>query len=209
MIKIDSKFPVGITGRYILNNALISFVDKGAEKDKFYYQLQQRIFRVALLSDTIYSLSSKKRKDLDVIEAEYIAMLIELYFMYLRTLYDYFCLLIEKETGKKQPGSFRKFIKNIKVGKSEIEIKAEFIDFIKKDNGFENIKAIRDSIKMGTPLLKVWLENNDLFVEFTYCHSDKKNKERRYEKGSQLIFNYSAITACWMYVIADMFKKTK
>lgn len=206
MIEIDSKFPVGITGRYILSNALISFVDKGAKKDKFYYQLQQRIFRVALLSDTIYSLSSKKRKDLDTVEAEYIAMLVELYFMYLRTLYDYFCLLVDKETGKKQPGSFRKFLKNIKVGKSEIKTKEEFINFIKKDSGFENLKAIRDSIKMGTPLLKVQLESSELFVEYTYCYSDKKGKEKRYEKGSQLIFNYSVITACWMHVIADMLK---
>jgi hypothetical protein len=129
--------------------------------------------------------------------------------MYLRTLYDYFCLLIEKETGKKQPGSFRKFIKNIRVGKSEIKTKAKFIDFIKKDNGFENLKAIRDSIKMGTPLVKVWLEKEDLFVEYTYCHSDKKIKETRCDKGSQVVFNYSVITACWMHVIADMLKNSK
>jgi len=204
MIEIDSKFPIGTTGKYILNNKLSIFIKERSDDDKFYYQLKQRIFRIALLSDTIYGLSSKKRKSLDIVEAEYIAMLIELYFLYLRTLYDHFCLLIEKETGKKQPASFRKFIKNIRVNKSELKMKSEFIDFVKKDSGFEKLKSIRDSIKMGTPLVKVWLEKEELFVEFSFCHSDKKVKEKCRECGRQLIFNYSAITAIWMHVISDM-----
>jgi len=204
MIEIDSSFPIGTAGKYILNNKLGIFIKEKSDNDKFYYQLKQRLFRVALLSDTIYGLSSKKRRGLDIVEAEYFAMLVELYFMYLRTLYDYFCLLIEKETGKKQPTSFRKFIKNIKVKKSELKMKSNFIDFINKDSGFEKLKSIRDSIKMGTPLVRAWLEKEELFVEFTFCHSDKKVKERCRESGKQLIFNYSAITAIWMHVISDM-----
>jgi hypothetical protein len=204
MIEIDSKFPIGTTGKYILNNKLSILIKKRSDDNKFYYQLKQRIFRIALLSDTIYSLSSRKRKKLDIVEAEYIAMLIELYFLYLRTLYDYLCLLIEKETEKKQPASFRKFLKNIKVNKSELKLKSKFIYFIKKDTGFEKLKSIRDSIKMGTPLVKVWLEKEKLLVEFSFCHSDKKVKEKCCESGRQLIFNYSAITAIWMHVISDM-----
>lgn len=177
--------------------------------DALYSQIVYRLFRLTILADSLYHDSCFKRKRITGPKREFIGLHYELFFLYLRTIYDYFAILVDKEIGEgKLPHNFNKLVKKIRKGDlSNFEKRCEerTIKFIKSDNGFSDLKNIRDSLKMKMTTLKVDIKDEHIYITGLYDTLSESKKIDNF--GYQIIYNYCAMTAIWMYVIYDLIDK--
>ncbi len=179
-------------------------IEPNVHKDKMYMQLGKRLFRLMLFADGLYYECSVKRIRMSDPKKEFIGMQFELFFLYLRTVYDYFAIIINKEIGNNNlPNGFHKLAKKInndELNEFEKNMKNNFVKFIHGDYFFK-MKDIRDSIKMRTTTLDVVIKNN-----FVYVQSEDKKVN---DFGYQVIFNHCWMTAGWMLSINDLITKNK
>lgn len=202
-VKLRRKFSKATI--VLINNPLDrNILSPRAHSNKTYLHLGKRLFRLALFADALYYECLIERSRMSGPKREFIAMQFEVFFLYLRTIYDYLAVVIDNEIGdKKMPHNFHKFLKQIKGGKLnkvEKNMQHKFVNFMHGEYFFK-MKDIRDSIKMKNMSLNVVIKNSLIHVE------NENNKIN--DTGVQLIFNHCWMTAGWMIVINDLINSNK
>ena len=184
--------------------ALNYFVEEVLKKrdDKKSKQLYFRLFRTGLIGDILYKNGSERiDSEEHSAENELLAALFESYVFLVRTIFDYLLHFLEDKYGVKDE-SFYDFVKKVKDGKYP-EIKGKLREHIKKVKLFEEIRALRDSIKRQTPYISVYVKDNIYWVDGTIYGRDGGKKEDFDQPLRTLVFGYTSALLLLMSYMAE------
>lgn len=163
-------------------------------------QLFFRLFRTGIIGDILYKKGRKYVKSEEHrAENELIAALFESYMFLLRTIYDYLLQFLHEKYSVRE-NSFYKFIKKIRNGEYP-EIKGKLRYYLQSES-FEEIRALRDSIKRQTPYIFIYVKDHRYQVEGTIYKRDGQ-REKFDEKLRVKILGYSAVLFLLMSYMAE------
>lgn len=171
-----------------------------------------KIFRTAIVADTLYQEGNKKISANNDIETEFLALLFESFILNVRIIYDLSMDVIAKHSGKKLKKSYNEF--SSKISKIELkEIDEDFQNFVtdfvvRYSDKFKELKNIRDSIKRDTTA-DVYIKNQKFFVFLKYYDKEKKQYKILDEELSVIVFSQCALLCILAVRLKKMMKKEK
>jgi len=135
--------------------------------DNFPIDIVPKIFRTAIVANTLWREGKKIIEKEDKILCEGLAALLELFIFYTRILYDLSTDILRKYSTQNISKSFSDFIKSAQKGNHK-----EFNTLLKKyitkqDKTFFELKNIRDSIKRASSI-DIYLKDKKYFVYVKY-----------------------------------------
>jgi len=198
---IDFKQPTTYGFTAVALNYFVEEILKKREDLKSKH-LYFRLFRTGVIGDILY------KKGEEYIESEehepdneLIAALFESYLFLARTVFDYLLHFLKEQYGVKE-SSFYAFLKKVESGHYP-EIKGKFREHLINSKFFEEIRALRDSIKRQTPYIFVYVKDNKYRVEGTIYNRSGEKKESFDEELRLKMFGYSTALLILMAYIAE------
>jgi len=198
VIKFDE--PTTFAFHSIFLNYFVAHVLKRRDDAKS-SQLYFRLFRTGLIGDILYKRANEHVPNKGhSAECELLAALFESYLFLARTVYDYLLHYLENERGVKD-ASFAKFLKKVRDGKYE-KLGKKFRDHLQKQKIFDNLRALRDSVKQKTSHVVITVKNNAYHVEATMYDRDGKKTEIDESLHTQM-FGYTVSLAMLMTYLSE------
>ncbi len=210
MMKINISGPSDIPFKFLYSNPVFEKILLPSN-DPFFVEIKNRMFRTALLADSLYKKGKEVAPKTPCVENEAIALLFECFIFMMRTIYDYLTDVLKKNLSKKEslPNSFNKFIKNIRNDKYP-SIDGKLRKCLIEDHlDFRNFKNLRDSIKQKTANVDVYSKKNMYYVRATYYDSNQDNKNKIDEALSLLIYKYTKSILVLTLLIDEQIKNKK
>lgn len=157
-----------------------------SKSDELYF----RLFRTGIIGDLLFKNGKKYVRKERESENQFLAALFESYLFLIRTIYDYLLHYLKVNYGV-QERSFNNFIKKIKKGHYP-EIKGRLRTHLVNNSFFEEVRALRDSIKEKTPHVYIYVKNNRYWVKGTIFDRNGNRKESFNQTLYYKMFAYSA-----------------
>lgn len=180
------------------------FVEKILKKqnDSKSTELFFRLFRTGLIGDILYKKGEEKiDSEKDSAEGQFLAALFESYVFLVRTIYDYLMHFLKKHHGQGRY-SYNDFLKKIRNGDYP-KITGRFREYITKNTIFDEVRALRDSIKEKTPHIDVYVKDHTYYVTGIIYERNGNTREVFNELLRVKIFLYSTGLLLLMSYIAE------
>jgi hypothetical protein len=173
------------------------------QNDSKSIELFFRLFRTGLIGDILYKKGMEKKvgSDKDTAERQFLAAMFECYVLLVRTIYDYLMHFLKKHHGQGRY-SYSDFLKKIKKGDYP-EINGRFREYITKNTIFDEVRALRDSIKEKTPHIDIYVKDHKYYVTGIIYERNGNTKEVFDEPLQIKIFLYSTGLLLLMSYIAE------
>lgn len=147
-----------------------------ADKSNIWGYAFFKIFRTAIIADTLYKEGGKKVLENDDAKNQFLSLLFESYIFYVRIVYDLSTDIIQQHSNGAVKKSFNGFLKSVKGGKIENldENLQKYVD--RYSDRFGELKDIRDSLKRNSTA-DVYVKEETFFVFLKYY--DKKGNTHK------------------------------
>lgn len=152
VIDFNQKTSYGFNGIYHSFFIHKILLEQNDQKSK---QLYSRLIRTGIIGDILYKKVNKTNRSKKV-EIEFLAGLFESYMFLIRTIYDYLLHFFRKYDVN--DNSFNNFLKKIKKGNYNA-IDGKLRSFLQRTDIFDEVRSLRDSIKMKTPNISIFIKN--------------------------------------------------
>lgn len=161
-----------------------------------------RLFRTGLIGDILYKKGEEKVNSKEhTAEGQLLAALFESYVFLVRTIYDYLMHFLKEHHGKGRY-SYNDFLKRIRNGEFP-KITGRFREHVTKNTIFDEVRALRDSIKEKTPHIDVYVKDQKYYVAGIIYERNGNTREVFDEPLRIKIFLYSTGLLLLMSYIAE------
>ena len=202
-INLKHKF-TPVFNLIFFNRYVTSFLSKISKENS--RNIRDRLYRAAILADTLSKLGAKPVTENNSAEQQVIALLTEAYFFQLRIIYDNLFLFLPSKKEKGLPKNFSDIIKKIRGGKS-IGLPKELVDKIKIHSyTFDEIRGIRNAIK-DIPL-NIIVKNNQ-FIVITHKYQPPYGSSKKLASIEKSLLNMIFDSSIAFYVMLAIIEDSK
>jgi len=176
---------------------------------KHYLNHYFKIFRTAMLADTLYEAGRKEIPKEDEGQNEFLALLFESFIFYVRIVYDLSTDILQEYSGETIKKSYNDL--TLKISKKQVKdidnkLSDDFI--IRYLDKFKDLRNIRNSIKRNS-LVSVYVKDKTFFVHVKYYDTETKSYRILDEELSNVVILHSALLSILASRLKDVVFKNK